>query len=200
MRTNYVLIDLENVRPQSFDLLNEDHFKVMVFVGANQAKVPFEFAESLQRLGDNAEYVRISGNGPNAVDFHIAYYIGRLSLEMPQAFFHIISKDTGFDVLISHLKSKNVYASRVKAIEDIPLLKATNKNTLAERVEVVLNRLIQMKSSKPRKVSTLSSTIGSLFQKQLSESEISALLEELERKGYLKFVDQKVAYKLERGS
>ena len=30
----------------------------------------------MQRLGPaRAEYVEISGNGPNALDFHIAYYI-----------------------------------------------------------------------------------------------------------------------------
>ena len=195
-----MLIDLENVKPQSFELLNEDHFRVMVFVGANQSKVSFDFAESLQRLGNNAEYIRISGNGPNALDFHIAYYIGRLSIEVPDAFFHIISKDTGFDVLVAHLKTRKIYASRVRAIEEIPLLKAANKNTLPERMEVVLNRLRQMKLAKPRKVSTLSSTIGSLFQKQLTESEISSLLHELEREGYVKMEGQKVSYQLEKGS
>jgi hypothetical protein len=31
-------------------------FKVLVFVGANQAKVPFELASALQALGGSAEY------------------------------------------------------------------------------------------------------------------------------------------------
>ena len=48
MRTNYVLIDLENVKPTSFELLNHDHFRVIVFVGSNQAKVSFDFADSLR--------------------------------------------------------------------------------------------------------------------------------------------------------
>jgi len=41
MRINYVLIDFENVQPESLAVLQQDHFKVMVFVGANQTKVPF---------------------------------------------------------------------------------------------------------------------------------------------------------------
>ena len=40
MRTNYVLIDFENVQPESLVGLQQDHFKVLVFVGANQTKVP----------------------------------------------------------------------------------------------------------------------------------------------------------------
>ena len=46
----------------------------MVFIGANQTKVTIEFASLLQQLGTRAQYLRISGNGRNALDFHIAFY------------------------------------------------------------------------------------------------------------------------------
>jgi hypothetical protein len=65
---------------------------VIVFLGANQGNLPFEVAVSLQQLGSRAEYIEISGRGPNALDFHIAYYIGRLAAEEPSAYFHIISR------------------------------------------------------------------------------------------------------------
>ena len=93
MRTNYVLIDFESVQTTSLELLTHDHFKVIVFVGVKQDKLPFEVAESLQQLGSRAEYIKISGRGPNALDFHIAFYIGRLVAEEPSAYFHVISKD-----------------------------------------------------------------------------------------------------------
>jgi hypothetical protein len=96
LRTNFVLIDFESVRPEALDPLAQEHFKVIVFVGANQAKVPFEVASALQRMGSKAEYVKITGNGPNALDFHIAYYIGQLAASEPTAYFHIISKDQQF--------------------------------------------------------------------------------------------------------
>lgn len=51
MRTNYVLIDYENVQPEAMAVLNKEHFKVIVFVGANQAKVTFEVASILQQMG-----------------------------------------------------------------------------------------------------------------------------------------------------
>lgn len=36
MKTNYVLIDYENVQPEFAQSLAPEHFKVIVFVGANQ--------------------------------------------------------------------------------------------------------------------------------------------------------------------
>jgi hypothetical protein len=103
LRTNIVLIDFESVQPASLSVLAADHFKLKVFVGATQNKLPFDLVTAMQRMGERAEYVKIAGVGPNALDFHIAYYIGRISSSEPDAFFHIISKDTGFDPLIQHL-------------------------------------------------------------------------------------------------
>lgn len=59
MRTNHVLVDYENVQPTSLTSLVGDHpFKVLLFVGANQAKVSFEVAEAMQALGSNANYIK----------------------------------------------------------------------------------------------------------------------------------------------
>src|SRR3546814_1867772 len=110
MKTNYILIDYENVQPKNLALLEGDHFRVKVFIGAALAKLPFDLVAGMQALGSRAEYIRISGNGPNALDFHIAYYIGKIASEEPKAFFHIISKDTGFDPLIAHLKSNKIFS------------------------------------------------------------------------------------------
>ena len=83
MRTNYVLIDYENVQPNSLAGLDAEHFRVLVFVGANQNKLTFEIAAAIQKLGPRAEYVRIAGNGANALDFHIAFHIGQLAAQDP---------------------------------------------------------------------------------------------------------------------
>ena len=61
----------------------------------------------MQSLGADAEYVRIEGNGPNALDFHIAFYIGNIAAKDPDCYFHIISKDTGFDPLIKETLHKS---------------------------------------------------------------------------------------------
>ena len=195
MRTNYVLIDFENVQPSSLEQLDHDHFKVFVFVGAHQGKVPFELAASLQQLGDRAQYIKISGNGPNALDFHIAYYIGRLAATDPAAYFHIISKDEGFDLLIQHLKTKKIFVGRSTAISEIPFVKVSNSKSSAERIELIRGRLQQLKAAKPRTTKTLSSTIAALFQKQLSNQEVSGLIDELAIQGHVNVSGTKVTYR-----
>ena len=196
MRTNYVLIDYENVQPSALSVLEKEHFKVVVFVGANQAKVAFDVAAQLQRLGPSASYVKISGNGPNALDFHIAYYIGHLAAAEPDAYFHIISKDTGFDPLISHLKSKKIFACRSKDIGDMPIVKAANSKTQPEKLAVIVTNLKQRGASKPRTVKTLSSTISPLFQKALAEDELAAILKHMEQQGFITVTGTKVGYSL----
>ena len=108
MPTNYVLIDFENVQPKNLEILKNHPFKIFVFVGANQTKVSFDLATAMQGFGEDAQYIKISGNGQNSLDFHIAYYIGQLSLKDPEGHFYIISKDTGFDPLIEHLRTKKI--------------------------------------------------------------------------------------------
>ena len=106
MTTNYVLVDFENVQPETLSALAEGQFKVKVFVGAAQAKgrISFELSHSMQMLGASAEYVKIARSGPNAVDMHIAYFIGRLIERERDAAIHIISKDTDFDPLLEYLR------------------------------------------------------------------------------------------------
>ena len=196
MRTNYVLIDYENVQPTSLAGLDAEHFRVLVFVGASQNKLTFDTAAAVQKLGARAEYIKIAGNGSNALDFHIAFHIGHLAAHDPTAFFHIISKDTGFDPLIQHLKERKVFASRSKDILDIPLLKVANSKTTPEKIDVVLANLQQRGASKPRTLKTLTSTISSLFQKQRTEEELVALLKGLQAKGFIAVNETKVTYAL----
>lgn len=196
MKTNYVLIDYENVQPDAIAVLEKEHFKILVFVGANQTKVNFEVASVLQRLGNKAEYIKITGNGSNALDFHIAFYIGQLAVQEPDSYFHIISKDAGFDPLILHLKSKKILACRSKAVTDIPIVKASNSNTPLEKLDIIICDLKRRGTSKPRTVKTLTSTISSLFQKKLPDQELTSLLGELQKKGVVLVTDTKVSYVL----
>ncbi|HEY9132097.1 MAG TPA: PIN domain-containing protein [Dyella sp.] len=202
MRTNYVLIDYENVQPKALAGLKGDvPFKVFVFVGASQAKVSFEMAETLQCLGEHAQYIKIAGNGPNALDFHIAFYIGHLANQDAEADFHIISKDVGFDPLIEHLKGQKISARRFAEIGEIPILKPCNATKAelpksVDKLELVLNNLRLRGASKPRSIKTLSSTIRSLFPRKLEEAELAALLQALKAGGHIQTQGTKVNYKL----
>lgn len=194
MRPNIVLIDLESVQPATLGLLGPEYFQVKVFVGATQSKLSFELVNAMQQLGERAEYIKISGVGKNALDFHIAYYIGRIAAGQPNTFFHIISKDTGFDPLIQHLKEENIFCGRWEGLEEIPAVKATQLKSPQERAILFMSRLLQPNATKPRTEKTLRSAISAHFQRQLTDEEITAVVAALQRPGQLSISDGKVVY------
>ena len=116
MGLQFFLIDFENVQPTEIGSLVPGSCKLMMFLGQNQSKVPVALSRVLQPFGTDVEYLQISGSGPNAVDFHIAFYIGRLAASHPDARFTIISKDTGFDPLVKHLATLKIPCGRASSI------------------------------------------------------------------------------------
>lgn len=196
MRTNFVLIDYENVQPKDIGLLQSGPFKVKVFLGPKQSKILVTLAKALQPLGSNAEYVLLETAGNNAVDFHIAYYVGVLSCEDSTAYFHIISKDSGFDPLIKHLKRRKILAQRSACIAEMPYFKPARPVIPEAQIEVVVADLLRRKAAKPRTKKSLINTLQALFKKELSEQQISELLTALCTRGVVKVVGTKVTYDL----
>jgi hypothetical protein len=220
MPTNYVMVDFENVQPDSLAALTDGPFKVKVFVGAAQAKgrISFELSHSMQLLGANAEYVRIARSGPNAVDMHIAYYIGRLLEKEPNAVIHIVSKDSDFDPLIEYLRAKGSACKRVKSISEIPkpavprapaptpapkIVKTTPhvpspRRPHAEKLAPIIKHLHSL-SGKPATSKKLAQTIASYFKQhggELGDKTVALIIDELVRLKYVSQNSGKVSYHL----
>ena len=185
MPTNYVLIDFENVQPKNFKIIANQSFKIFIFIGANQNKVPLDMAAAMQEFGENAKYIKISGNGQNSLDFHIAFYIGQLSLEDPEGYFHVISKDSGFDPLIEHLKNKNIRIQRERDLAEIPNLRLASATSNGEKITAIIKNLVGRGQSKPRKLKTLANTINSLFTNKLEDGELMSLIKMLQERKYI---------------
>lgn len=133
----------------------------------------------LQVLGPNAEYIQIEDGGRNALDFHIASYIGRLAAETSDAHFHVISKDKGFDPLIKHLKTQKISASDRHPLRIFRRSKISNTRSDQEKIEAVIENLEKRKAAKPRTPKTLRSTIQALFASQLAEEELEEIINQL---------------------
>lgn len=197
MKLNFVLVDFENVQPKNMELLRGGPFKIKVFLGTNQGKIPLELARVLQTFGANAEYVQIDGNGSNALDFHIAYYIGRLAVETPDACFHVISKDSGFDPLIKHLKAQGTVCQRLMSIAEIPMVKASNSQSVTEKMDVVIKHLAkQTPASRPRTLKTLRSWIKARFANKILDEELDEIIEQLTKREVVTIAEGKVSYSL----
>ncbi|HET6351800.1 MAG TPA: PIN domain-containing protein [Coriobacteriia bacterium] len=197
MRTNVVLVDFENVQPASLESLVQGAYRVLVFVGAQQAKLSFDFVAAMQRLGDKVEYVKMSGIGPNALDFHIAYYIGRISAQDPTASFHIVSNDSGFDPLVTHLISQGIPARRVGATAQLGKAKADPKKAAKELAKPLAKMLRQPKSTRPRTDKTLARFIATHFSAlKLTDGEVAAVIKALQADGLLRLEGGKVSYSI----
>ena len=113
MSKPYVLIDFENVQPKTLDRLQPGAVRIKVFLGQHQTRLMLELVQALQPFGADAEYIAIQGSGPDAVDFHIAFYIGRLAAADPGAAFTIVSRDKGFDPLVRRAPALSAPARRL---------------------------------------------------------------------------------------
>ena len=196
MPTNYVLIDYENVQPKTLGVLSGHHFRVIVFMGAKQTKVPVVLAKAMQPFGKNADYVEVAGNGKNALDFHLAFYIGELLAKEPDACFHVISKDTGFDPLIRHLKKRRVRIWRHSDLGRIPLPGMSATTGIDRMIAKIVGNLTGRGEAKPKKLDALINTIHSLFPDCLADADLSLLIDELQKKNYIAVSEESVSYLL----
>ena len=193
---NFVLVDYENVQPDDFGLLVDGPFRVKVFLGQNQSKIPVELAAALQPLGPNAEYVHLEAGGSNALDFHIAFYLGELSCRAPAAVFHVLSKDKGFDPLIKHLQGKGVRAQRSERIAHMSYFGRALPLTVEAQIEAVIADLERRNSARPGTLKTLLGTMNALFKKEASQEELSRLVDHLREQGVIKVDGTKISYRL----
>ena len=216
MATNYVLVDFENVQPDSLAALANGAFRIKVFVGAAQARgrISFELSHSMQMLGTSAEYVRIARSGPNAVDMHIAYYVGRLIESDKHAIIYIVSRDTDFDPLVEYLQAAGINCKRAKSIAEvvrsIPKPRApvppskTAKSVVpqakrhGDKLAPIIKHLHSL-SGKPGTRKKLGQTIANYFRQHggaLADTAIDQLIEELIRLKYVTQSGTKVSYHL----
>jgi len=132
--------------------------------------------------------------------FHITFVLGQLTQKDPEAFFHIISKDTGFDPLIIYLKNQKIFCKRSDEISSIiksQLFKQDENIALEDPYKVVFQKLASIdKKSRPKAEVTLKNYIKA----QLCLKELTPVVNEVYQK---LFNDKKVhlnqAKKIEYG-
>ncbi len=117
MTERVLFVDLENVQKIELARVRVDT-RVMVFFGATQKKLPEELVVQAQPLGARLKWIKISGQGPNALDFHIAFYLGQELTGSPTSECAILSRDTGFDPLVRHLEALGYTCRRVSSLKD----------------------------------------------------------------------------------
>jgi PIN domain len=202
-----LLVDYENVGHIDLTALPPG-VRVAVFFGKSQRRVPTALLKSVAQLGERFVYVDISGQGRNALDFHIAFYLGEYLTKSPTTRCVILSGDTGFDPLVQHLQERKLSVQRVGALTEAfarvaptaaaaaaaaaPRLgpKAAPKTApkevpAANQVEPLsLGMVVQwlsgtQKNKRPRKRKGLVAHLRCHFGQKVAESEIESLVDRL---------------------
>lgn len=172
MRNNYILVDYENVHNIDLSCIQGKNFYVKIFIGTHQTKIPIDLVLKSQELGKQVEWIQINGSGKNALDFHITFVLGRLVEKDPDGFFHIISKDTGFDPLIIYLKSQKIFCKRGENVSLIAEIQSPTTVEKDNKTQIVLDDICKIivrkitaidKKSRPKSESALKNHIKSLL-------------------------------------
>ena len=113
----HILIDFENVQPEpgQLDSLDNENCHIWLFLGKLQQKnLSVELCEALCRFGRNVHFVRIAKTGKNALDFYLTYYLGKITEQDKEALICVLSRDSGFDVLVEHLEDNRLCSGIVR--------------------------------------------------------------------------------------
>ena len=137
----YIYIDYENVQDVNVELIKKTT-KIIIVVGANQTKVPIELVQKTQKLGNSVEWISVNGNGRNALDFFITFFLGKDVAEDSKKTFIIYSKDTGYDSLINYLNKSGIKAKRIVSFQELSQSKVININEAGiKKVKEMLTKI-----------------------------------------------------------
>jgi len=171
-----LLIDYENV--QKVDLSRVPaRVQVRVFIGASQAKMPTELMMQAQPLGSRLKWIRIDGQGSNALDFHIAFYLGEYIAASPKAEYIILSRDKGFDALVRHLTGRGLSIRRISTqAEAFPAPAPTSgADSYLQKAKAMLAKI--EKKKRPRKRASLVAFLAAHFANKLPIKDVGALVQ-----------------------
>jgi len=200
MSDTMLLVDFENVGRIDLAAV-PDGFVVALFFGAAQKSVPKEFLKAALKLRDRFIAIDIEGQGKNALDFHIAYYLGQYLTQSAKTPCVILSKDRGFDPLIKHLGLRGFTVRRASTLrEAFPSTAARRPPPGRESLSVPVHEAALQwlsggaKNRRPRTRKALAAHLYSHFSKKIPESQVQDLIENLIDAGQLSDAHGRITY------
>jgi len=198
---NHVFVDFENVHQIDVSVIGTKSVNFTLLLGAKQTKIDAKLVENLMVHAASVQLVRLASSGKNALDFALAYYVGRTVSTDPAAYIHIVSKDTGFDPLVAHLRSRHINAHRHDSFATLPFSGPAKTANVTPKPEPAgqdepLNRVREQLrkniANRPKKKKTLLSHLKSHLGKGATDADAAAMLEKLQKAGDLHIGDKDV--------
>lgn len=179
--------------------------KILCFSKA-QDKISVGLAMALQ-TNRRCEFILTGATGKNALDFHIAFYLGVLSHLHPGCAAYVISKDSGYDSLIKWINQHtDITACRIGCFDDLPASvcqpassvphapkeaaakevgsvpaapPVDHRSVLEKHVQEAIQTIAKFKQARPRKRKTLMNALNASFQPKLSSDMLAKVLQQL---------------------
>ncbi len=142
----------------------------------------------------NIQIIKLSTNGANNLDFHIAYYLGKFSqTASKETEFHIITRDNGFNGLIDHIKKSGRICKKIL----LNVETKTKKIQLSLCAELTVERLSNTDGRKrPRKEQKLLNWIESQCRTVSKKINAKNILDELIKAKMITLENEAVKYNL----
>jgi len=215
---NIYFIDFENVQNFSYESLDKDRDMVVIFVGHAQSKISFDVVNRTQRLGDSVRWIKMAGSGRNALDFHIAYYLGFFNSAQEELGgdhkVYIVSNDGDYDVLIKHIQEGGFSCERigvrkeVKCEEQVSIKGAVESAKKDSHVDSIVkfkssvevfDHLVstlrkQEKLKRPRTAGTLKNHVVAHYQKKTEGLLVDKVLDLLVANKKILVKDGRISY------
>ena len=182
MKELHALVDFENVQPslEALAKLAPGFTDVWLFHGPHQAKQAQAFAASHARV----TLVPRSGQGPNALDFHLSFYLGYVAAKKAPAAKKAVAKK-------STAPKPAKAAQPAKAPTLSPKPTATPEAKLLARIT---KGLAKMGDKAPTKLKSFLSTLKSMQGKEGTAADAEALAQTLHSKGVVQVQGGVVTY------
>lgn len=177
MSSTLIIVDFENVQNIS-DLSNFEDVDIKIIVGNNQNKIALETVQLLQKFGSSLDWIQVPGQGKNALDFFVAYFLGKHIQENKYQKYFIISKDTGYDPLIEYLKE---LSNKIERLINIKQIKGDRESYNEEKdINLILDIIKKMNTkSRPKKRTSLISHLETALKTKKTKEEIIEIVEVL---------------------
>lgn len=200
-----MFVDFENMKSIDPAAIGGKSVTLHLFLGPQNRKLDVEVVERLLEHAQAVKLVRSPKAGKNALDFVLVYHVGQAVLADPKGYFHIMSKDTGFDALVDFLTVQRV---KVKRHDDWSTLHFTSspkpaaqvatgsKPGLSVAAEKLLENLRKSPRNRPKKLKTLSAHAMNYCKEKPDAA--GKLVEELKQAGFVVIGDKDaVSYRVE---
>jgi len=184
---NHVFVDFENVHEIDLSVIGNKAVSFTLLLGAKHSKLEVGLVEKMMEHASSVRMLRLSSPGKNALDFTLAYYLGQAAITDPVGYFHIVSKDKGFDPLVEHLRSRHLHVRRHDNFSTLTFSAPTKATSQQEELfPRVLDHLRKNKTSRPKRKRTLLANLLAFSGKLATEPQVLAVIDQLQKDGHIK--------------